>query len=75
MKKYAFFKYFIKKLSFRGWGRGRKICLIGGGVECSILPLIWFGEEGGAGTEMLKPAPTRPVAMSIVYAFNQILTY
>jgi len=59
MKKYAFFKYFIKKRFFAS-GDG-----LGTGLGVSFLPPIWFGDEAGCmeagvGTGMLIPAPDPP---------------
>jgi len=59
MKKYAFFKYFIKNKVFAGGVR------VGLGVQ--FLPPIWFGNGGGGGcmeagawTGILKPTPYPP---------------
>ena len=69
MKKYAFFKYFIKNRFFAGGDRGGfgRPVPIEGEVGCSIFTPISFGDgagggcmEAGVGTEMLKPAPNPP---------------
>jgi len=64
MKKYAFFKYFIKNKVFAGGGRG-----VGAGLGVQFLPLIWFGDGGGCmeagrGRGYSNPSPIRPVAVS-----------
>jgi len=73
MKKYLFFKYFIK-IVFADGGRGAgRPVPIGGGVGCSIYPLniVWgrrrVHENGGRGRDRdrgcLNPHPPRPVVM------------
>jgi len=74
MKKYAFFKYFIKKEFSRvGLGSGDPSPL-GVGLGVQILPPIWFGDgggcscmEAGAGTGMLKPASDLPRCRVYLY--------
>jgi len=62
MKKYAFFKYFIKNKVFTGGGEGGNGW---GGVGCSIFTsgMVW-GRERGRGRGYSNPPPIRPVAMS-----------
>ena len=60
MKKYAFFKYFIKNRVFTGGGGAGTPVPIGGGVGCLIFTFEWCGGrcmEAGVGTGMLKSAP------------------
>jgi len=75
MKKYAFFKYFIKNRVFAGGGGaglGDPSPLgLGLGLGVQILPPIWFGDGDGAGAwkwgqgwGCLNPPPIRPVVMS-----------
>jgi len=65
MKKYAFFKYFIKNRVFVGGGGAGRPVPIGEGFDVQFSLPIWFGHGGGggcmeAGAGMLKPAPDLP---------------
>ena len=70
MKKYAFFKYFIKNSVFAGGGGGgarRLVPIWGRGWVFIFYPWYDFGTGAGAGcmeagarTGMLKPAPDLP---------------
>ena len=70
MKKYAFFKYFIKNKVFAGGGGGGagRPVPIGGGVGCSIFtPDMVWGRGRGQERGYSNPPPIRPVAMSNIY--------
>jgi len=50
MKKYAFFRYFIKNKVFAGGVAGRvgSPSPLGAGLGVQFLPHIWFGDGAGA---------------------------